>query len=195
MAITLSVLNGFCWKFTSLSSSERVLKIHYELTKWSKWVWNLYFSGTQCIELKTVCCHMMPLLLHTPDIHCKCFPYSTAMASKKVQWTNWWMKVSVTPILAVERYCLIVLRMKKNYCKILSIFTWNFWTKNLYINVKLCLHSHLSQSVQWNLWIHSLDGSTCFTSWENWLTSIWISCHLICLWWCWLPPMNFMEIL
>jgi len=31
------VLYGFCWKFTSLSSSERILKIRWELTKLSPW--------------------------------------------------------------------------------------------------------------------------------------------------------------
>jgi len=35
--------------------------------------------------------------------------------------------------------------------------------------------------VQWNLWIHSLDVSTCLTKWQHWLTSIGIFCRI------WLP--------
>jgi len=46
------------------------------------------------IELKTVCSHTMSVLLHLSDVHCKCFPYHDAMASKNMQRTNRQMKVS-----------------------------------------------------------------------------------------------------
>jgi len=39
------VLYGFCWKFTWLSSSERILKIRYKLPKLSPWVWCTTFLG------------------------------------------------------------------------------------------------------------------------------------------------------
>jgi len=42
-------LHGFYRKFTSLSSSERILKIHQELTKLSPWHWCTTFLGAQCI--------------------------------------------------------------------------------------------------------------------------------------------------
>jgi len=46
------VLYGFCGRFTSLSSSERISKICKELTKLSPWVWCTTFFGThaQCVH-------------------------------------------------------------------------------------------------------------------------------------------------
>jgi len=43
------VLQRVCWKLSSLYSSERILKISYELTKLSPWVGCILF-GTQCIS-------------------------------------------------------------------------------------------------------------------------------------------------
>jgi len=45
LTVWWEVLCGFCWKFTSLSSSERILKIRIELTKVSPWVWCTTFLG------------------------------------------------------------------------------------------------------------------------------------------------------
>ena len=46
-------------------------------------------------EPKTTQGHMMPPWVHLSDIHCKCFRTGVAMASKKTQWTNRRMKVSL----------------------------------------------------------------------------------------------------
>ena len=43
----VGILHAFCWKFTWLSSSERILKIRYKLTKLSPWDWCTTF-GTLC---------------------------------------------------------------------------------------------------------------------------------------------------
>jgi len=42
------------------------------------------------------------------------------------------------------------------------------------VNATFYTQSYLSYSVQWNLWIHLLGISSCLTSQQNWMTSVWI---------------------
>jgi len=55
-----------------------------------------------------------------------------------------------------------IIRMKK-CCKIV-LYIYMKLVSGILNNVKLFPRSHLSLSVQWNLWIHSLGVSTCFIS-------------------------------
>ena len=76
-------------------------------------------------ELKTMHDNMM----HLYDIHCKCFLYWHCHGKKKAQRTNGKMKVSMSAVQSVDRYCIIVLWMKK-CCTILNIFIWNVQVKS-----------------------------------------------------------------
>jgi len=48
-------IKWFCWKFTFLFSSERILKIRKKLAKLSPWVWCTTFLGHGAVHILSAC--------------------------------------------------------------------------------------------------------------------------------------------